>query len=73
MDNSVNLHKIMPIIEQVEKVCMKILMDEQIITFKGRISLKIYNPKKPYKWRYKMWLGVLVFSYNFEIAISLNV
>lgn len=44
--------------------------DEQIIPLKGRSSLKTYNPKKPYKWGYKMYVlsGVSGFSSNFELC-----
>ena len=56
-----NLQKI-PI---YEKVCV----DEQIIPFKGRHSLKVYVKNKPKKWGYKVFAlcdcsGVLL---NFEI------
>lgn len=70
-----SLDKIMPVIEQIRKTCISIPLeenlscDEQIIPFKGRISIKTYNPKKPHKWGYKMWVlsGVSGFSYNFEL------
>ena len=43
--------------------------DEQIVPFKGRHSLKQYNPRKPHKWGYKVFVlgGVSAFSYNFEV------
>ena len=31
-------------------------IDEQIVPFKGRISLKQYNPQKPHKWGYKFFV-----------------
>ena len=51
-----------------EKVCV----DEQIIPFKGRHSLKVYVKNKPKKWGYKVFAlcdcsGVLP---NFEIYTS---
>ena len=44
-------------------------VDEQIKPFKGKSSLKQYNPKKPHKWEYKVFVlsRVSGFSYNFEI------
>lgn len=61
---------------QVRSSCKKVPLegnlssDKQIISFKGRISLKTYNSKKSHKWEYKMWmlLDVSDLSYNFEIA-----
>lgn len=61
---------------QVRSSCKKVPLEEnlssdkQIISFKGRISLKTYNSKKSHKWEYKMWvlLDVSDLSYNFEIA-----
>jgi hypothetical protein len=48
------IEKIQPVIDHVS-VCFKIPMeehlacDEQIVPFKGRISIKTYNPKKLHK------------------------
>lgn len=61
---------------QVRSSCKKVPLEEnlssdkQIISFKGRISLKTYNSKKSHKWEYKMWvlLDISDLSYNFEIA-----
>nr|CAH7720594.1 unnamed protein product [Callosobruchus chinensis] len=43
-------------------------VDEQIIPTKARSSLKQYNPKKPHKWGYKVFVlsGVSGFSYDFD-------
>lgn len=43
-------------------------VDEQIIPTKARSSLKQYNPKKPHKWGYKIFVlsGVSGFSYDFD-------
>ncbi|XP_057294618.1 piggyBac transposable element-derived protein 3-like [Hydractinia symbiolongicarpus] len=40
-----------------------------IVPFKGRHSIKQYNPKKPHKWGFKVFVlsGVSGFSYNFEV------
>ena len=48
-----------------EKLCV----DEQIVPFKGLSSLKQYNPKKPNKWCYKVFIacdrdGLI---HNFEV------
>lgn len=57
------LHKVRPLIDQLNmnflncahrEVCIAI--DEQIIPFKGRHSLKVYMMKKPTKWGYKVWV-----------------
>ncbi|XP_043486380.1 piggyBac transposable element-derived protein 3-like [Polistes fuscatus] len=69
------LQKIRPILDKLVKNFNRIPMsehvcvDEQIIPFKGRHSLKNYMPKKPKKWGYKAFLlcdstGLI---YNFEI------
>lgn len=44
-------------------------VDEQIIPTKSRTSLKQYNPKKPHKWGYKVFVlsGVSGFCYDFDI------
>ena len=56
------LHKIRPLLEKLNvqfEACaekeMKVSVDEQIVPFKGRHSLKVYMMKKPNKWGYKVW------------------
>ncbi|KAK9692945.1 hypothetical protein QE152_g34788 [Popillia japonica] len=50
----------MPVLNQVKEACQKIPFeehiscDEQIIPFKGRTSLKTYNPKNAHKWGYRI-------------------
>ncbi|XP_065645471.1 piggyBac transposable element-derived protein 3-like [Hydra vulgaris] len=69
------LHKVRPLItklvERLKNIPIEenLAVDEQIIPFKGRSSLKQYNPKKPHKWGYKVFVlsGVSGFSYNFEL------
>ncbi|CAH1988288.1 unnamed protein product [Acanthoscelides obtectus] len=71
-----NTDKIEPVLNQIRTACQKIPFeehlscDEQIIPFKGRISLRTYNPKKPHKWGYKMYIlsGVSGFTSNFELC-----
>ena len=52
-------------IAPIEDLCI----DEQIVPFKGRSKLKQYNPQKPKKWGYKLYVlttpeGLI---FNFEI------
>lgn len=69
------LHKIRPLLDLLrarmnevpreEKLCI----DEQIVPFKGRSTIKQYNPKKPHRWGYKVFVlsGVSGFCYDFEV------
>ncbi|XP_064462103.1 piggyBac transposable element-derived protein 3-like [Ornithodoros turicata] len=77
-DNSLNqsggISKVAPLLGSVRKNLCKISMeqclsvDEQVIPFKGRSRLKQYNPKKPKKWGYKMFVlcGASGIPYDFE-------
>lgn len=49
-------------------------VDEQICSTKARITMKRYNPKKPHKWGYKIYVlcGVTGFAYKFEIEIRVE-
>ena len=56
------LHKVRPLLQIIQKTIsncaeneMHMSVDEQIIPFKGRHSLKVYMKNKPKKWEYKMW------------------
>ncbi|CAH2002552.1 unnamed protein product [Acanthoscelides obtectus] len=68
-----NTDKIKPVLNQIRTACQKIPFEEhlscneQIIPFKGRISLRTYNPKKPHKWGYKMYI-LSGFTSNFELC-----
>lgn len=44
-------------------------IDEQIIPFKGRLSLKQYIPKKPKPWGVKVWVraGSSGYMHRFEV------
>ncbi len=44
-------------------------VDEMMIPFKGKSSLKQYIKSKPHKWGYKVWVraGVTGYVYNFEV------
>ncbi|XP_050527792.1 piggyBac transposable element-derived protein 3-like [Daktulosphaira vitifoliae] len=74
-NNYDKLFKVRPLIDAVRTICTSIpkeeylAVDEQIIPTKSRSSLKQYNPKKPHKWGYKVFVlsGLSGFSYDFEI------
>ena len=57
------LHKVRPIITQLEqtfklyfRLGCHISVDEAMLPFKGRTSLKQYMPKKPVKWGFKLFM-----------------
>ena len=61
-DNKDKIYKIRPLANTLNrrfKVCYettrRISIDESMILFKGRSSLKQYNPMKPIKRGYKLW------------------
>jgi len=69
------LKKIRPIIDQLVERFKSVPMeenlsiDEQMVPFKGRSSIKQYNPKKPHKWGYKVYVlaGVSGYAYDLEL------
>ena len=69
------LYKIRPLVDAVqEKVrgiipAEKLSIDEQVVPFKGKSVLRTYNPKKPKKWGYKIFVlsGVDGLIHNLEI------
>ncbi|XP_057308993.1 piggyBac transposable element-derived protein 3-like [Hydractinia symbiolongicarpus] len=74
-DKTDKINKIRPLVnklnEQLRTIPIEesLAVDEQIVPFKGRHSIKQYNPKKPHKWGFKVFVlsGVSGFSYNFEV------
>lgn len=44
-------------------------VDERIIPFKGRPSLKVYMNKKPRKWGYKVWMLAGRSGYVYKIQL----
>ena len=67
------LHKIQPVIQFFNARFNKVVfletneaVDEMIISFKGKHSVKMYMPKKPVKWGYKLW-GISVYVYEFDV------
>ena len=74
-DNIDKLFKIRPLLSslltkfQSTPIDEHLSLDEQIVPFKGKSSLKQYNPNKPKKWGYKIFVlsdykGIV---YNFQI------
>ncbi|XP_043473413.1 piggyBac transposable element-derived protein 4-like [Leptopilina heterotoma] len=71
------LHKVRPLVEALNRSIKDVYkpsnlaaIDESMISFKGRSSLKQYNPMKPIKRGYKVWCladSVTGFVSNFEI------
>ena len=60
-DNTDCLYKLCPLIESLNNhvklynISKQVSIDESMILFKGRSSLKQYNPMKPIKRGYKLW------------------
>uniref|UniRef100_UPI00358E218E piggyBac transposable element-derived protein 3-like n=1 Tax=Myxine glutinosa TaxID=7769 RepID=UPI00358E218E len=69
------LFKVRPVLEKVRANCLKVepeennSIDEQMIPFKGRSSMKQYIKNKPHKWGIKVFTraGVSGINYDFEI------
>ena len=75
--NHNKLHKIQPLIDHFRKKFKEVVVpetcqavDEMMVSFKGHHSAKMYMPKKPVKWGYKMWCraGVSGYVYDFEVV-----
>ncbi|KAH8029313.1 hypothetical protein MRX96_036814 [Rhipicephalus microplus] len=69
------LYKVRPVLDHLVAKCrelpksQKLCVDEQLVPFKGRSSLKQYLLNKPKKWSYKLFLpcdecGLM---YKFEV------
>ena len=74
--NKDKLYKLCPLINSLNdnfimlhNVSRQVSIDESMILFKGRSSLKQYNPMKPIKRGYKLWsmVGMDGYLYKFEI------
>ncbi|KAL3045317.1 hypothetical protein OYC64_013561 [Pagothenia borchgrevinki] len=72
------LHKVRPLLTSLLESFQAIPMDErlcddeQIVPFKGRSGLKQYNPRKPKRWGYKIYVlsdsnGI---AYNFQLPVA---
>ena len=70
------LYKVRPLLQMLRKNCLAAppeahnAVDEQIIPFKGKSSLRRYLPKKPKKWGFKIFSrnGQSGFCYDFEVG-----
>lgn len=71
------LHKIRPMLDHLQnrfvdcfKLSQNVSIDESMIRFKGRSSLKQYLPKKPIKRGYKVWMlaDQCGYCYKFQIC-----
>ncbi|CAG4992133.1 unnamed protein product [Parnassius apollo] len=68
------LYKIRPIVWKLNETCLNVpfekylYVDEDICSTKARHNLKRYNPKKPHKWGYKIYVlsSVSGFAYKYE-------
>jgi hypothetical protein len=69
------LYKVRPIINMLKDSFSKLkheemlCVDEQVVPYKGKSSIKQYNPMKPKKWGFKIYVlsGVDGLVHNFEI------
>lgn len=70
------LFKLRPVLESLKKSFHSAVdpeefqsIDEQIIPFKGKLSMKQYIPKKPKPWGVKVWVrsGTSGYMYRFEV------
>lgn len=72
--NADRLYEIRPIVDKLNETFSGVpieeclCVDEQICSTKARNSLKRYNPQKPHKWGYKIYVlsGVSGFAYKIE-------
>lgn len=74
--NTDKLFKIIPVLDTFQKTyCAAVdteefqSVDEQIIPFKGHLSIKHYNSKKPKPWGLKVWVRASSsgYMYRFEV------
>ena len=79
--NKDKLYKLRPLINSLNNsfiklynVSRQVSIDESVILFKGRSSLKQYNPMKPIKRGYKVWSMADMdgYLYKFEIYQGKN-
>ena len=69
------LYKLRPLIDHFRKKISqitpseKLCIDEKMVPLKGKSHLKQYNPQKPKKWGYKIYVlsGIDGIIYNFKI------
>ncbi|KAL3192155.1 hypothetical protein MRX96_059266 [Rhipicephalus microplus] len=70
------LYKVRPLLTELSKTVAEnylptelLAIDESMIKFKGRSSLKQYMPKKPVKRGYKVWMLCASSGYNLKFDI----
>jgi hypothetical protein len=78
--NHDKIHKVRPIIDKLNKTCNDnyqpsaiCAVDESMIPFKGRSTLKQYMPMKPVKRGYKVWVladSMTGYVINFEMYVG---
>ena len=75
-DGHNKLHKIQPLIDHFKIVFSNSVIpstsqanNEMMVPFKEYHGLKMYKPKKPVKWWYKIWscAGISGYVYGFEV------
>lgn len=79
-NNTDKLYKVRPFVESLNAIFtnyvgeQKICVDESIVKFKGRSSIKQYNPMKPVKRGFKFWMlsDMTGFVKKFEIYQGKN-
>lgn len=77
-DNTDKLFKIRPFLDAVQQNFRNVpheqsfSIDEQMVPYKGRQTLKQYLPKKPHKWGFKLFVraGVSGLCYDFEVYVG---
>ena len=75
-DNSDKLYKIRPLIQDLNRNFQLLRLpnaaqsvDESMVLFKDRSSLKQYNPMKPTKRSYKIWCRADMSGYVYELEL----
>ncbi|XP_048106446.1 piggyBac transposable element-derived protein 2 [Alosa alosa] len=75
-ENTDRLFKVRPVLSTLQKTFLATAdpeefhsIDEQMIPFKGQLSIKQYIPKKPKPWGVKVWVraGSSGYVYRFEV------
>ena len=75
-NNTDKLFKLRPLIDKLNNnfmmlynVSRRVSIDERMILFKGRSSLKQYNPMKPIKQGYKLWSMADMDGYLYKFSV----
>ncbi|KRZ17877.1 PiggyBac transposable element-derived protein 3 [Trichinella zimbabwensis] len=68
------LYKVRPLLEQFRNCCLKVeneekqAIDKQIIPFKGKHKLKIFTPRKPRRWGFKLFSRCRISGILYDFA-----